>query len=595
MIEVSVRDKTPPIISCPPSLTINCDYGVDLKNLNEFGRVVDHPSKIKNIIIKSKTIGKDGLAMDTCGVTITEKVRDLRKCHQGQIIRTFYAVDGSGNVDSCDQIITVVNETPFTQQNIIWPKDTTLVNCNPDSINVHITGIPSFTNEHCAVLIANFEDQLFETNEAGNCFKIIRQWKVVDWCRFENGDHSGVWYRDQIIKLTNTVAPTLTTICQDTTLCNISDTCGTTPYSKIFFATDDCTANTNLRWRWSIDLHNNGITNLTGLTREVKANLPNGTHKITVEVKDACGNPRICNYAVTVKDCKAPTPYCILSLSTAIMENGMIAVWAKDFDRGSFDNCSPTSKLKYSFSKNIQDTARIFTCDSLGNLKSKEFNLTMWVTDEDGNQDFCTTLLTVQDNGNICKAGNVLTALSGHIQDIHGLGVTNYSIVVKDKDFNFVTKKDFTTPSYTIDSLYSNQQYMLFVEKENKLGSEINTFDLLKIQRHILGIRKFTSPLEFLAADVDNNGRVVVGDIIEIRKFILGISDMYDTPINVWQFVREGQTFENPSRPSRHEQYIVSDTLKAQDNFLNIHGYKLGNVESFGQMLSGRSADQIEL
>jgi hypothetical protein len=593
MIEVTVRDKIPPIISCPPSITINCDYGVDLKNLQEFGRVTDHPSKVKDIIINGVKVGKDGLAIDTCGVTISEKVIDQRVCHQGQILRRFYAEDASGNIDSCTQIITVINNTPFSENNIIWPRDTSLVNCKPDSINVHITGVPKFTNEQCAVLIANFEDQIFETNEAGNCYKILRRWKVVDWCRFENGEQGGVWYRDQIIKLTNEIAPTLSSICRDTTLCNFSDTCGTTSYAKTFYATDDCTPVNKMKWKWTIDVNNNGSIDITGLTANVKANLPNGQHKVIVEAKDACGNATTCSYVITVKDCKAPTPYCILSISTAIMENGMIAVWAKDFDRGSFDNCSPTSKLKYSFSKNTQDTSRIFTCDSLGNLKSKEFSLEMWVTDEAGNQDHCSTLLTVQDNGNICKSGNVLTTLTGYIQDIHGFGVTDYSVTVKDKDFNFITKKEFSTPTFRIDSVYSNNQYMLFIEKENKLGDEINVFDLLKIQRHILGIKKFVSPLEFLAADVDNNQRVNVSDIVEIRSYILGINDMYNTSVKVWQFVHENHKFTNVSRPDRNEEYIVTDTLTTEPNYLAINAYKLGNVESFGQLLSSRSDKEL--
>ncbi len=595
MIEVTVRDKIPPVITCPPSITINCDHAIDLKNLHEFGRVVDHVSKVKDIRINGVVVGQDGTAIDTCGVTISEKVTDLRKCHQGQIIRTFYATDASGNVDSCIQTINIINNKPFSFENIQWPRDTTIEKCNPDSISIHMTGIPKYDNEKCAVIIADYEDQVFKTSETGNCFKIIRRWKVLDWCRFENGDKNAVGYKDQIIKLTNKVAPILVTTCQDTSICNHSDTCGSTAYSKTFFGSDDCTSNVQLRWSWTIDLYNNGSADINGLTSTVSTQLPNGKHKVNIELKDACGNFTNCVYFITVKDCKAPTPYCILSLSTAIMETGMIAVWAKDFDRGSFDNCTAQSKLKYSFSKNILDTARIFTCDSLLNVKSKAFKLEMWVTDEDGNQDHCTTLLTVQDNGNICKSGNSITSLTGNIKDIHGFGLSAYSIIVKDMEFNEITRKKFTTPTYKIDSLYSNNQYMLFVEKENKLGDEINVFDLIKIQKHILGIKKFASPHEFLAADVDDNGRINVSDIVEIRRYILGITEMYETPINVWQFVKANHVFNSMSRPDRNEQYIVTDTLKVENNRLDIDAYQLGNVESFGQILSTRTALDIPI
>ena len=595
MIEVTVRDKVPPVIVCPSHITVNCDHGIDLNNMKEFGQVVDHISKVKNIILNGKIAGKDGTATDTCGVVITEKVKDLRKCHQGQILRTFYGTDASGNTDSCTQIITVVNNDPFNKENITWPRDTTLVNCKADSIPVLITGIPKYSNEKCASVIANFEDQVFSSSEAGNCFKIIRRWKVLDWCAHERGETNSAIYHDQLIKLTNHIAPVINNTCIDTTLCIENDSCGPVNYKRDFSATDDCTPLSLMKWEWTIDINNDGTQNLKGLTRNIEANLPKGIHKVRIEVKDGCGNDTTCTYLITVKDCKAPTPYCVLSLSTAIMQNGMISVWAKDFNRGSSDNCSVSSKLKFSFSKNTTDTARIFTCDSLKNLKSREFSLQMWVTDEEGNQDHCTTLLTVQDNGNICKGANVLTNISGTVKDVHGLGVGNYSISVRDLENKLIVKKQFSTPGFIIDSVYSNTEYLLYIEKENKLGTEINVFDLLKIQRHILGIKRFISPLEFLAADVDNNQRVNVTDIIEIRKYILGIADMYDTPLKVWQFVNENHQFSNTTRPERNPDYIETGKLKSNNNQINISAYQLGNVESFGTSLSGRSLNTIGL
>ena len=590
-----MRDKTPPVISCPTPVTVNCDYGIDLNNLKEFGQVVDHPSKIKNITIHGKIVGKDGTAIDTCGVVITESVRDLRKCHEGQIIRTFYATDASGNVDSCSQIITVINETPFNINNIIWPKDTTLVNCKVDSVPVLATGIPIYKNERCASVIANYEDQIFETNEATNCFKIIRRWKVLDWCAFEKGEKESTFYHDQLIKLTNHIAPQISTTCSDTTLCINADTCGMVTYQKTFSATDDCTPINRMRWDWTIDINNNGSQDFTGITREIRVSLPKGTHRVNLRVQDGCGNTSTCTYVIIVKDCKAPTPYCIQSLSTAIMQNGTITVKAKDFNRGSTDNCSSNDKLRFSFSRNLSDSTRIFTCDSLKSLKVRDFSLQMWVTDEEGNQDYCNALLTVQDNANICNGSNGLTTINGNITDVHGFGVSNYTITVKDTEDKIVFRKTYATPDFVIDSVFSEKEYKLYIEKENILGSEVNVFDLLKIQRHILGIKRFASPLEILAADVDNNQRVNVTDIIEIRKYILGITDMYDTPLKVWQFVEENIVFENISRPERNQVYIQTGKLKIENNTLPVKAYQLGNVESFGSSLQSRSAQNLQL
>ena len=51
-----------------------------------------------------------------------------------------------------------------------------------------------------------------------------------------------------------------------------------------------------------------------------------------------------------VVDKKAPTPYC-LNLSTALMEAPacMVELWAIDFDKASFDNCTASEYLRFTF------------------------------------------------------------------------------------------------------------------------------------------------------------------------------------------------------------------------------------------------------
>ena len=49
-----------------------------------------------------------------------------------------------------------------------------------------------------------------------------------------------------------------------------------------------------------------------------------------------------------VVDQKAPTPYCV-SISTALMANGGVELWAIDFDLGAFDNCTAQEDLLFTF------------------------------------------------------------------------------------------------------------------------------------------------------------------------------------------------------------------------------------------------------
>lgn len=53
----------------------------------------------------------------------------------------------------------------------------------------------------------------------------------------------------------------------------------------------------------------------------------------------------------------------------------------------------------------------------------------------------------------------------------------------------------------------------------------VSTFDLLQINKQILGIEPFQQPWQFTAADANNSGTVSTFDIVELRKLILGIYD----------------------------------------------------------------------
>lgn len=53
-------------------------------------------------------------------------------------------------------------------------------------------------------------------------------------------------------------------------------------------------------------------------------------------------------YTFEVKDCKAPTPYCLTGIITVPMPtSGCVDIWAKDLDLNSSDNCTPRNRLKF--------------------------------------------------------------------------------------------------------------------------------------------------------------------------------------------------------------------------------------------------------
>ena len=296
-----------------------------------------------------------------------------------------------------------------------------------------------------------------------------------------------------------------------------------------------------------------------------------GKHNIHVEVADGCGNIDECDFKLTVKDCKAPTPYCYSEITTVVMPSSkMIDIWASDFDRGSFDNCP--GNLTFSFSADTTDKQAIFDCDRLGFQV-----LEMWVTDASGNQDFCKVKVDIQDNNGVCGGQ---TRISGTVQSYDDKVMSNVELSLKDLQANI--HKDAITDvdgKFNFYGISSGTDYKVSADKNNDFMNGVSTLDLVLIQRHILGISQLDSPFKLIAADVNNNQKITTSDLVALRKLILGIDSKYKDNTS-WIFVDGNQEIDDPSSPWNHPEEII---VKGQDigsGQLSFLGIKVGDVNN---------------
>lgn len=110
----------------------------------------------------------------------------------------------------------------------------------------------------------------------------------------------------------------------------------------------------------------------------------------------------------------------------------------------------------------------------------------------------------------------------------------------------------------------------------------VNTYDLILISRHILGLEPLNSPYKLINADATKTGTITTFDVVELRKLILGTYT--ELPNNSsWRFVDKSQVFANPSNPFAEvikENIIVSTaeiaTKGANNNFV---ACKIGDVD----------------
>ncbi|MCR9286205.1 MAG: T9SS type A sorting domain-containing protein [Bacteroidetes bacterium] len=524
MVEVFVDDKTDPIISCPADKEIMCwtDYN-------------------------DTSLTGEATAIDACGIeSITwQNIQvNLNPCGVGFVRRRWRATDVKENSSSCIQRIDIVDNTPIS---VSFPPNYT-AQCtttggggyqggtDPDDLPAPFNK-PNINGDDCELIAVNNFDQYFPISD-NVCFKILREWIVIDWCVFdEDGPHdpSNGYYSDvQEIKVIDTAAPviigdnvysTVNGNCfGNLSVCIEGTGCSTTvsiPQPEV----DDCAPEDYLTRSVSGDFSSFSTSNVGP-----------GTYHATVRIDDGCNNYTDCDVTIVVTDCKKPTPYC-QDVFVEIMQTGMIELWASDFNLGSFDNCP--GDLTYSFSANVNNTNRTFDCDDIGSNIVE-----MWVTDAAGNQDYCEVELVVQDNMGVCDDGDPLIAGTIETEDAEGVfgidieinGTTDMGVVVSNDNgafnLNVPVGNDYTViPKYDEEPL-----------------NGVTTYDLVVMRKHILGTQLLDSPYKLIAADINNSETITTFDMVELRKVILQIEP--DFPNNTsWRFVEGAYEFPEATNP----------------------------------------------
>jgi hypothetical protein len=605
MVEVNVQDKIKPIITCPTDVTVSCELDYDLDGLSIFGSIQLAEADVSEWCVYDPSndysnqdgfvCGIDGLALDNCSVEIIPGViPNINNCGIGTITRTFIARDPNGS-SSCNQVITVKNFDPLETRDIVWPWDYSDVECNigtdPDDLPAPYN-YPTVTEDECDLVGMNYEDLVFPFVE-GACFKILRTWQIIEWCRFEELGglvlNENYWVHEQIIKVTNQFGPTFETLQPTITECNEFD-CGGLFIELVQTADDDCTPLDELVWSWALDANNDNTINDTrsgtGNRIDASGNYPLGSHRIIYSFEDKCGNKTTKEQFFTIESCKKPTPICINGLSADLMgidtnndgepDAGMVTIWASDFDKGSLHPCG--LPVTVSFSEDPSDISRVFDCS---HVTGGQTSVRMYVHDSQGRFDYCETYIIIQDNFNVCggNTGGGTAVIAGEVVTESTLEVADVAVSLMGT--NMLPVVTTSNGVYAFPSMPLGGTYEVAPARDGDDKNGVSTLDLVRIQRHLLGIEAFTSPYDMIAADANNSGSVSAIDLIELRKLILGIYD--DLPSNTsWRFIDEGYVFPDPYNPwleNFRETYTMNALNQDMPN-VDFVGIKIGDVNN---------------
>ena len=341
---------------------------------------------------------------------------------------------------------------------------------------------------------------------------------------------------------------------------------------------------------------------------------PKVIYTVRFTAYDNCGNEATTEKEYQFWDCARPTVSCISEFNSAVTSDSLTIINAVDLNKGSFDNCTPPSLLRYKIWHESISTAPPSSKEAVLALPNALQlpcsyigfqTVYFYVCDEEDNYDFCIVRVDIQNNqGIVCPTDSTATqsTIAGNIHTVGGKMVEDVNIQVEGQG-------DMPNPSLTgangnyTFSVKKGQSYHVAATKNDSPLNGVTTFDLILISKHILGLELFDSPYKYIAADVNKSGTVTAYDLVQLRQLILNI--ITEFPNNdSWRFVdaKHNFTSNKPLLENFKEKIEInnhqSDKMDADFMAIKIgdlNGNAIANNLQITEARTTRSAMTFEL
>jgi hypothetical protein len=570
VITVNYSDTIAPTLQCPADTTVDCTVEFDMADLSMFGNAT---------------------ASDACGTVIltdTAEFFGLPSCKTDSIIRTFTAIDESGNISVCTQVIVFDGSSiVLTAGDFIFQDSVTITSCDVLEPFGPNSGAPVLDSNLliCNVIGYEVEDSIIGSNIG--CFAIDRVYTVTDSCHFDPLTGAGQFTFEQIITVIDTTGPTITAPFLDSVI--YQDSCGpveiVVPAATVF----DCAGIDTV-------FNNSPFANSTA-GADISGVYEQGIYEFSIFAIDSCGNLDSVNINLTVNDTFPNEFTCIFKIIKDLDPNTLTAVFfASEFAESFVDSCGnePLEDFSFSFSDmDPVDSVLVIDCDSIASTQDPQeyvVNYYLYVWLEGMVVDSCFIEVAAVDRNGDCPN----TLVGGAVSSIQGNPMNGVAVLLDDQNSIIVDETD-EEGRYAFFNRSGNDFIKIDAYYDTHPLQGVSTFDILLIMQHILQLSPIENPYYLIAADVDQSRTISGADIVHLRKALLRLTD--DLPHDNWRFVSSYYEFNDASRAhsEMYDESIYLDDMMQDVTHADFTAIKVGDIDgSVEPWIRGRSgSDEV--
>jgi hypothetical protein len=232
--------------------------------------------------------------------------------------------------------------------------------------------------------------------------------------------------------------------------------------------------------------------------------------------------------------------------------------------------------LFFHFHRDTSDNVIFLGCEDLPNGREADVMLDVYITDLAGNQDYCSVSVHLTDNSDVCTDSGVTGNIEGKISTTSGFTPENIQVEFWEKNQGEKNKVSTdTTGKFNIPGVSDEYEFVLKPYLKEFPAKGLSTLDLVLTQRHILGVKIFDSPYQYIAADVNGSRTLNSVDLVELRRVILGTKPNFPNNIPSWVFIDKNEYFPLGPLGQKYQDSLVTFAPSSNNDFIAV---KIGDV-----------------